>query len=220
MITVIVPVRREPPPSPELLCRLRGADVVVAATSDTSEETLAAWESAGARVVRSDGPRGQRLQEAARQAKGELLLFLHADTLLPERWAESIQGALGNGAVAGAFRLAFVGGGARLGWVAFWANLRTRLTRVPYGDQAPFARADVYWRAGGHKPWPLLEDVALGAALKREGPIALLPDAVLTSPRRYLERGVTRTVLRNWKTLLLYRLGRDPDALADAYRRR
>jgi hypothetical protein len=135
-------------------------------------------------------------------------------------WSADVARAIASGAVSGAFRLAFRGGGARLSWVAFWANVRTRLTRVPYGDQAPFVRRDVYERLGGHRPWPLLEDVELSQRVKREGPVALLPAAVLTSPRRYLARGVARTVVSNWRTLYRWRRGASPEALARDYRRR
>ncbi len=118
--------------------------------------------------------------------------------------------ALARGAAGGAFRLGFSGGGARMAWVAWWANLRTRITRVPYGDQAPFVRRDAYERLGGHRPWPLLEDWDFSRRLvAAEGKrrVALLKERVETSPRRYLENGVARTVLRNWEILRRARRG-------------
>lgn len=221
MISVIVAVRGEPPPAPEILLPLAEAgEVLVAATSDTPAETLDAFLFEGARVATADGPRGRRLREAAGMATGEVLLFLHADTRLPAGWARAVEGALASGAVAGAFRLGFSGGGARMRWVAFWANARTRWTRVPYGDQAPFVRKDVYERAGGHAEWPLLDDVDLGRRLRDAGPIAILEEPVLTSPRRYLERGVAKTVLLNWRILSRWRRGVSPEILAEEYRRK
>lgn len=221
MISVIVPVRGETPPGEAFLARAAegGAELVVAAEPGTPPETLRGFETAGARVLVRAGPRGARLAAAAREARGDVLLFLHADTLLPAGWMEAVERALTAGAVAGAFRLAFDGPDLRMAWVAFWANRRTAVTRVAYGDQAPFVRRDVYERVGGHEPWPLLEDVALGNRLKREGRIALLPLAVRTSPRRYLERGVLRTVLTNWRTLARYRRGVSAEALAEEYRK-
>ncbi len=105
-------------------------------------------------------------------------------------------------------------------WVAFWANARTALTHVPYGDQAPFVLREVYERLGGHRPWPLLEDVEFARRLLKQGRIALLHAPVRTSPRRYLERGVASTVLLNWRTLIRFRLGADPFRLAEDYWRK
>ena len=218
MISVVVPVRGEEPPEPEFLRRLAGSEILVAAEPSTCPATLDAFSRAGARVLVRDAPRGARLAEAARESKGDVLLFLHADTLLPEAWTDAIARAVASGAASGAFRLAFDGGGARLAWVAFWANLRTRVTRVPYGDQAPFVRRDVYEAIGGHRPWSLLEDVDLARRLGRTGPIALLDACVLTSPRRYLARGVAATVLTNWRILWRFRQGASPEELAEEYR--
>lgn len=222
MISVVVPVKVEPPPGPDFLSSLSGdpaVEVLVTADPATSRSTLEGYEKAGFRVLRGGSVRGQRLADASLLARGSILLFLHADTLLPDGWARRVTEAIESGAVGGAFRLGFSGGGWKMSWVATWANWRTRLTRVPYGDQSPFARKDVYLAVGGHPPWPLLEDVELGRRLKVKGPIAILPVCALTSPRRYLERGVARTVLKNWSTLLRFRFGASPERLAEEYRR-
>lgn len=223
MWSVVVPVRGEGPPDGAVvrmaLAAEEDVELLVAADESAGEDALERWRRVGARVVAGTGPRGERLRRAAGLSRGERLLFLHADTLLPGGWARSARTALEGGAVAGAFRLAFDPSSKALSTVAFFANLRTRLTRVPYGDQAPFVRRDAYERCGGHPPWPLLDDVELFRRLKREGPIALLPDSVLTSPRRYEARGVARTVLGNWSILLRFHLGASPRSLADRYHR-
>lgn len=108
-----------------------------------------------------------------------------------------------------------------MAWIAWWANLRTRVTRVPYGDQAPFVRRDVYERLGGHRPWPLLEDWDFSrrlVAAEGRARIALLPARVETSPRRYLEDGVATTVAKNWKILRRVKRGDSPERLAELYR--
>ena len=108
-----------------------------------------------------------------------------------------------------------------MAWVAFWANVRTGATRVPYGDQAPFVRRDVYERLGGHAPWPFLEDWDFSRRLKAEvgaNRIALLGERVETSPRRYLEQGVAKTVMKNWEILRRVRGGESPEKLAERYR--
>ena len=216
-----------------------GIQLIAAADPEASSNVREAFARAGARVHMSSAPRGQRLREAARLAFEEsssfspsssssssaeipLLLFLHADTLLPTGWDAAVRRAIASGAVGGAFRLSFSGGGARMRWVAFWANLRTRLTRVPYGDQAPFVRRDVYEKLGGHRSWTFLEDWEFSrrlVAAEGRGRIALLRERVETSSRRYLERGVAETVWTNWKILWKAKRGALPERLASLYRR-
>ncbi len=200
MITLIVPVRDERPEAVE-------------AARGLAEEGVEVLFAEG------EGPRGARLAGAAMRARGDVLVFLHADTKLPDGWRDMVAEAIGRGAAGGAFRLAFDGGGARMAVVAFWANLRTALTRIPYGDQAPFVRRDVYEKLGGHRPWPLLEDLEFGQRLKRAGHVTILPAKVRTSPRRYLEKGVLRTLVWNRLILCRYYLGESPERLAKFYRR-
>ncbi|MCC6128950.1 MAG: glycosyltransferase family 2 protein [Acidobacteria bacterium] len=231
MISVIIPVAaglgNEPSSGPALPAgfveRINEPrdqrEVLVAATAPASRGAAEIARAAGGRVIESKGPRGERLRTAAREARGQVLLFLHADTVLPSGWAAPIERAISNGAEGGAFRLGFDGAERSLKWVAFWANVRTAFTRVPYGDQAPFVLRDVYERLGGHAPWPLLEDVDFGRRLKRAGRVALLDAAVTTSGSRYRERGVFRNVFDNWKVLLRYHLGASPEELARVYRR-
>ena len=222
-IAVIIPVAAGEPTPPALFFeRITASDapvsLVTAADSEISSNVREAFARAGARLHLSPAPRGQRMREAASSSSEEILLFLHTDTLLPRGWAACARGAVASGAAGGAFRLAFSGGGMRMRWVAFWANTRTAFTRVPYGDQAPFVRRDVYERLGGHRPWPILDDWDFARRLRGAGTIALLRDAVSTSPRRYLEHGVTRTVLANWRILWLFRRGVSPEELAEEYR--
>jgi hypothetical protein len=216
-IAVIVPVAAGETPPPALLFeRVRGAEPPVslfaAADAKVSSKVRQAFTQAGAELLLSEAPRGQRLREAALSFLPsspfmEILLFLHADTVLPTGWETAVRAAITEGASSGAFRLSFTGGGGRMSWVAFWANVRTSFTRMPYGDQAPFVRRDVYERVGGHKPWPFLDDWDLARRLRAEGRVAILSLAVETSPRRYLEKGVLRTVLGHWKILWKARRG-------------
>lgn len=243
-IAVIVPVAAgEAPPPGIFFERVFGAGgpgvlLVAAADAEISSNVREAFARAGARLHVSAAPRGQRLREAAllafeeppadarvsraaplfEESSPSVLLFLHADTLLPIGWEGAVRRAIASGAVGGAFRLSFSGGGARMRWVAIWANARTAFTHMPYGDQAPFVRRDVYERLGGHRPWPLLDDWDLARRLRGQGRIEILREAVETSPRRYLERGVLRTVLGNWKILWKARCGEPAEQLAKRYR--
>jgi len=193
--------------------------LIVAAEAGISSNVRGAFARAGASLLMSHAPRGARLRETALSSPStEIFLFLHADTLLPAGWDTAVRAAIASGAAGGAFRLGFSGGGARMRWVAFWANVRTACTRMPYGDQAPFVRRDVYERLGGHRPWPFLEDWDFSRRLKHAGRVALLKEAVSTSPRRYLERGVMQTVLRNWEILRRVKRGESPERLAELYR--
>ncbi|MEO8053992.1 MAG: glycosyl transferase [Acidobacteriota bacterium] len=183
-----------------------------------------AFAKAGARLHLSPAPRGQRLREAAALlplGESPLLLFLHADTILPVGWESAVRAAHGRGAAGGAFRLGFSGGDPRMAWVAAWANLRTRVTKVPYGDQAPFVRRDVYERLGGHEPWPFLEDWDFSRRLvAAEGKtrVEILRERVQTSPQRYLEKGVWKRVRGNWEILRRVKRGEAPEHLAALYR--
>jgi hypothetical protein len=230
-IAVIVPVGAgEAPPPGIFFERVRGGPrlappptLIAAAHEGISSKVREAFAAAGAALHLSPAPRGQRVREAVASLPSEenLLLFLHADTLLPVGWDSAVRAALARGAAGGAFRLGFAGGGWRMRWVAAWANLRTRVTRVPYGDQAPFVRRDVYERLGGHRPWPFLEDWDFSRRLvAAEGGsrVALLRAQVETSPRRYLENGVWKTVRRNSEILRKVKRGESPEELAKLYR--
>ncbi|MEO8586911.1 MAG: hypothetical protein ABI584_12180 [Acidobacteriota bacterium] len=227
-IAVIVPVGAdEAAPSGIFFERVRSADGLVslfaAVDARIRSETREAFERAGATLFTFEEiPRGARLLRAAAlsssSSSAEVLLFLHSDTLLPAGWDGAVRAAIAAGAAGGAFRLSFSGGGWRMRWVAFWANWRTSFTRIPYGDQAPFVRRDVYERLGGHRPWPFLEDWDFSRRVRDAGRVTLLRERVETSPRRYLEKGVTRTVMRNWEILRKVKRGARPDELAGLYR--
>jgi hypothetical protein len=228
-IAVIVPLGTGEASPPALFFeRVMGAEAPVSLLAATdaraAEGTRTAFERAGAILFTfEESPRGARLARAAlgSPSSAEIFVFLHADTLLPSGWDRAVRAAIGAGAAGGAFRLGFSGGGWRMAWVAWWANLRTRITRVPYGDQAPFVRRDVYERLGGHRPWPLLEDWDLSrrlVAAEGRARVALLRARVETSPRRYLERGVWKTIRGNWEILRRVKRGESPEELAKHYR--
>jgi rSAM/selenodomain-associated transferase 2 len=189
--------------------------VVDGGSRDTTRE-IAARE--GARVLQAPNGRGRQLDEGARAATGEWLVFLHADTTLESGWADAI-GALSPDVAGGAFRLAVDSTRAGFRAVERGVRLRLRLFALPYGDQGIFARREVYARIGGIPHLPLMEDVAFVARLRGAGRLAFPPVRAFTSPRRWDRYGIVGTTLRNWSLLARYAAGQSPERLARRYGR-
>ena len=135
-------------------------------------------------------------------------------------WVGEVRRCLANDRSWGAFRLGFEDERGRrcLDWVAFGANLRSRLLSLPFGDQAPFVHRDLYEDIDGHPPWPFLDDLELSRRLRRERRPSLSGERVRSSARRYRERGAVRTVLQNSTILLRHAFGQTPARLHESYR--
>ena len=204
-----------------------GVDVLVV-DGGSRDRTLEAAREAGARVMGSRPGRAQQLQAGVEATHAEAVVLLHADTLLPEGWEEAVRGALADPlVVGGAFSFEFAAGPRRLGlatrallrFVAWGVRVRLLVLGLPYGDQALFARRQILDAVGGVPQVAMMEDLDLVVALRTRGELRLLPEAVATSPRRYLEGGVLRTMLRNWVALAAWRLGVRRDSVARWYAR-
>ena len=154
---------------------------------------------------------------SARPAGGEGLLFLHADTLVPQDFAAAIAGALGAGAEWGRFDLHLDGHHPALRMIETMINIRSRLSSIATGDQGIFVRRDLFAALGGYAPIPLMEDVELCRRLKRRAPPACLRQRVVTSSRRWEQQGIARTILLMWWLRARFALGADPARLARAY---
>jgi hypothetical protein len=152
-------------------------------------------------------------------AKGDWLMFLHADTLLQMGWSHQVLAHIGGGeGRAGFFRLRFQDGGVAGRIVAGWANLRSRLFGLPYGDQGLVVSRRLYDDVGGYAAIALMEDVAMARALKRR--LVALDAVAQTSAARYRREGWVLRGARNWLLLVRYFMGADPARLAQAYDRR
>jgi rSAM/selenodomain-associated transferase 2 len=163
--------------------------------------------------------RGAALNHAAKIATGEVLLFLHADTMLPTGAAAAIAGALRDAEViGGAFRLRFDHPGRMAALVSRHVNLRSSLSNIFFGDQALFVRREVFVRAGGFKDWSVMEDVEILARLRPYGRLALLDEAVITSTRRHRRSGWLKTIGTIWLMMLLRTLGVSGPAMARWYK--
>ena len=202
MISVIVPVANEPPESIafwERFARLPEAELLIA--RDTHAR------------------RGRVLAQAAERAKGEILFFCHADSRPPADALAIVREAIAAGAAAGAFSLAYEDADGRMRWIAWWANLRSRWLRLPFGDQGIFCRRDAYERAGGFRDLAVCDDLDLVRRLRRAGPFVIRPELVVTSSRAYRRNGILRQVLRVWTVATGYFLGVSPARLQRWYTR-
>ena len=160
------------------------------------------------------------MNTGAAAATGDILVFLHADTLLPENFGHKIIAALNqNSVAAGAFRLSIDSTGAGIRFIEHMAYLRSCFWRMPYGDQALFMKKSLFREIGGFPELPIMEDFILVSRLKRRGKIVILPDTVVTSPRRWLNLGLVRTWLINQAIIIAYYLGFPPERLTRWYRR-
>lgn len=164
--------------------------------------------------------RGTQMNAGVKIAQGQVLLFLHADTDLPDQaFQDIIRICTQAPCVGGAFDLAIASPRWSLRLIGKAASWRSRLTRIPYGDQAIFIRKDVFEQVQGYPDIPLMEDVALMQRLKQQGhPIQILSNTVKVSARRWEKEGILCCTFRNWSLILLYFLGVAPETLARWYR--
>jgi rSAM/selenodomain-associated transferase 2 len=171
-------------------------------------------------VLETRRGRGLQMHLGAERAGGGILLFLHADCLLPWEAFDAVRAALNRpGVSAGAFDLGIRHPSVCFRVVERGANLRSRLTGVPYGDQGLFMRAGTYRRVGGFRDMPLMEDIEIAGRLRKAGRVVFLRPPIMASPRRWLKEGVVRATLRDWRLALSYALLKvSPERLARHYR--
>jgi rSAM/selenodomain-associated transferase 2 len=202
--------------TPLQVLRARGVEVIVVdgGSSDATRELAAPLAD---RVIESARGRARQMNAGAHAARGAVLLFLHADTLLPPDADALIARAIEAGARWGRFDVAITGANPLLRVIACSMNARSRFSAIATGDQAIFVKRDAFQEAGGFPDIPLMEDVALSRALKRSGRPACLRERVVTSGRRWERRGTLRTILLMWRLRLAYAAGADPRALAHRY---
>jgi uncharacterized protein len=220
-ISVIVPVLNEVDRIAPLLSQLQpipGLEILIV-DGGSQDQTVEQAASLGARVIHSVPGRAWQMNAGAQAATGKILLFLHADTQLPDGFTTLIRQTLAQpNIVAGAFDLAIDANLPGLRLVEIGVRWRSRLCQLPYGDQAIFIKAETFDKVGGFPELPIMEDFELMQRLKRLGKVAIAPASVTTSGRRWRRLGVWRTTLINQITILSYLLGQSPDKLAAWYR--
>ena len=236
-LSIIVPILEEALIVPTALARLAplraaGAEVIV--VDGGSRDDSAVVAAAGAdRVLAASRGRARQMNAGAAVARGEVLLFLHVDTMLPTGAMQAIETAVNGVAtgrsahfaesrsgvpVWGRFDVRIDGRGRLLGVVAAMMNARSRLTGIATGDQAMFVTRAAFAAAGGFPDQLLMEDIELSRRLLCLSRPACLRARVLTSGRRWETRGTWRTIVLMWRLRLLYRLGVAPERLARSYR--
>jgi rSAM/selenodomain-associated transferase 2 len=225
MLSIIVPVLGEAAHLERLLPELRRqcpeAEVIVVDGGSGDRTAEVVGDRASVRYLVGERGRARQMNAGVRAARGDVLLFLHADTQLPEGAAAAIAGALADpSAVGGRFDVRFSNEHWPFRMIAALMNRRSRLTGIATGDQAIFARRAAFDDLGGYPDIPLMEDIELCARLKRRGRIACLSLRVTTSARKWEEEGVLRTIVLMWTLRLLYWLGVDPARLHRWYYRR
>ena len=199
---------------PDLRARWPEAEVVVAdaGSADGTGEIVA--RHPGVRLLMAPSGRARQMNAGARHARGDTLLFLHADTRLPDGALEAIAGALADARVVGGrFDVRFDSPRPIMRMVAWFMNRRSLLTGICTGDQGIFVRRAVFEALGGYPDIPLMEDVELTRRLKRRGRLAALPLCVTTAARKWERDGAVRTIVLMWALRLLYVVGVSPARL-------
>ena len=219
-ISVIIPALDEAHSIGATLDALARADArteVIVVDGGSADDTAEVARGRGARVVTSARGRGAQMHAGAREARGEVFWFLHADTLAPPDARRHIAAALADPRVVGGnFRIRF-DGDSRAARFLTWLYPRLRLLGLCYGDSGIFVRREAYRRLGGFRPFPIFEDLDLVRRLRKAGRVAHLSAAVTTSSRRFEGRSFALTFAR-WSSLqVLYWLGVHPETLGRMY---
>lgn len=224
-ISIIIPVLNEAENINSLIKHLRtlepsGTVEIIVVDGAANSATIKAIKNKKVITAVSEPGRGNQMNRGASLAQGDVLLFLHADTLLPADAFALIKNALADKRfVGGAFDLG-IGSERKIFRITErYVALRTRLTRVPFGDQAVFLRREHFEKIGGYRSIPIMEDVELMARIRKRGDaIRIIPEKVMTSARRWEKEGVLRTTMRNWMLQVLYACGVSPERLSRFYK--
>ena len=195
-------------------------EIIVAdgGSSDRTAEIAEGYQ--GVRVIQTARGRGLQMNAGASHATGEILLFLHADTIPEEGWSKAVEAALQkDSVVGGAFAFAISHPGKKYRLVEQWVRFRCSLFMLPYGDQGIFVRRHIFKKLEGCKDIPLMEDVDLIERMKGLGRIVVLDKRAYTSERRWQKKGLIQTAALNQLIMLLYRMGMSPHKLAKIYYR-
>ena len=224
-VSLIIPVLNEAENISEIIQHIReldadGAVEIIVVDGDPEGSTINTIKDEGVRTVISEKGRARQMNRGAALATSDILLFLHADTFLPSNAFALIQAAMNDKSfVGGAFDLGFNTRRRIFKITEIYVFLRTRLTKMPFGDQAIFIRHHHFEQLGGYRDIPIMEDVELMKCIRKRGDrIQIIPEKVRTSARRYEQEGIVHTTIRNWMLQLQYALGVSPERLVRWYK--
>lgn len=221
-ITVIIPTLNEESAIAQTVRHTAslGFDHILVVDGGSCDQTRALADGLGlARVLTAQPGRARQLNTAAKISRGDILLFLHADTLLPDTAKQNIESALADPVIVGGrFDVRFDSPSTWGRVISRFMNLRSRLTRISTGDQAMFVRRNIFEQLGGFSEIPIMEDIEFSTRLKRTGPTRALRETVTTSFRRWEQQGALRTILLMWTLRFLYWMGVSPEHLAHLYK--
>lgn len=236
-ISIIVPTLNEAANIATIIANIHplpNVEVIIV-DGGSIDRTVEIAQALGVRVLSSPPGRAHQMNVGATAATGEILLFLHADTILPLGFEQIVRSTLGRGGeggtgrggdggslmpIAGAFTLQIDDPMLSLRWIEKLVAWRSKWWKMPYGDQAIFLTAETFRSVGGYGEMPIMEDFELIKRLQRLGQIEILAAPVITSARRWIQRGVWQTTLINQAIIIGYSIGISPDQLATWYRYR
>lgn len=221
-VTVIVPTYNEEDLIESLIMELKEQPPetveIIVADGGSTDGTLEILDDLNVTVINGPKSRGAQMDLAARMATTDVLLFLHADVRLPEGWLNKVFEVLTDSDImVGAFSIEIDEKGWKYRVLEKLANLRARLLKIIYGDEAIFVRAADFKKVGGFKGMALMEDLSLVRRLRELGKVVVLKDKVLVSPRRWQKNGVVKNTMKNFFIVTLYYFGVSEDKLYKIY---
>lgn len=216
MLSLVIPTLNAGAHLPACLAHASGAGEIIVVDGGSRDETIAIAEAAGARVVVAPKGRGPQLKAGGEAARGDWILFLHADTALAPGWREAVQAHVGRSSRPACFRLRLDDPAWQARMIERGVASRVRLLGLPYGDQGLLVSRVHYHNVGGYRPLPLMEDVDLA---RRLGRVKMLRGDAITSAERWRRDGWFRRSARNLVCLGLYSAGMSAERVARLYSR-